>query len=120
MEARNVEAILCTAPHWQQGDASFWMLDAFNGSHTWIGRYSGESPWELHPDGEELFYILAGAVEFTLLTASSTEKVKVRSGEMFVVPRHTWHRQTCDGVVTALGATSGRTEHSLADDPRAA
>ena len=72
----------------------------------------------MHPDGEEIFFILEGAVEFTLLSATSIEKVKVRAGEMFVVPRQTWHRQTCDGVVTSLGATTGRTEHSTAVDPR--
>lgn len=34
----------------------------------------------MHPDGEEIFFILEGAVEFTLLSATSSEKVKVACG----------------------------------------
>lgn len=68
------------------------------------------------PDGEELFYILEGSVEFTLLGDGVAENVNV--GEMFIVPRRTWHRQVCDCWVIAMGATTGRTEHSTAEDPR--
>lgn len=118
MKPYNIAAILRTPPHWQQGEVSFWILDTFNGGNSWIGRYTGTSPWEMHPQGEEFFYILEGAAEFTLLTENATEKLKVAAGETFVIPRKTWHRQVCEGLVISLGATTGPTQNSMADDPR--
>jgi mannose-6-phosphate isomerase-like protein (cupin superfamily) len=103
---------------WQQGGAEFWLLEEFNGGHTWIGRYSGTSPWEMHPDGDEFLYLLEGAVTLTLLLEDSTREVEVSSGETCVIPRGVWHRQQSAGQVIMLGATTGTTKHSLALDPR--
>lgn len=120
MNAQKIKVIMQTPPNWELDGASFWMLDTFNGSQSWIARFERAcaSPWELHRDGEELFHILEGTVELMLLTATSSERVKVQAGERFVVPRQTWHRVACASTATTMGATKGRTEYSLADDLR--
>jgi mannose-6-phosphate isomerase-like protein (cupin superfamily) len=118
MKAHQLESILNSTPTWKEGGAEFWLLDSFSGGNAWVGRYSGRSPWELHRQGEEFFHILRGRVEFTLLSSDSTHRVSVGAGEIFIVPRNMWHCQNCEGVVVAVGATTGSTEHSVADDPR--
>jgi mannose-6-phosphate isomerase-like protein (cupin superfamily) len=52
---------------------------------------------ELHPDGDELLYIVSGRVEVILddgdLDTVGTEtRHEVGPGEAFVVPQNTWHR----------------------------
>jgi uncharacterized protein YjlB len=111
MNASNIETILKTPPHWAQGGASFWMLDRFNGGNAWIGQYQGESPWEMHPEGEELIAVLDGSVDFILESGDGLQTVTVAAGEVLVIPRGTWHCHVCHGQVRSLGATSGRTEH---------
>ena len=111
MKAINVEATLQSTPQWSQGGASFWMLDPFNGGQAWIGQYQGESPWEMHPDGEELVVVLDGAVDFVLEAEGGFKTVAVAAGDVLVIPRGVWHRQLCHGQVKTLGATTGRTEH---------
>ena len=81
--------------------------------------YSGLTPWERHPDGDELLHTLEGEVEVTLLRDGGPTKTRVRAGSMFVVPRGLWHRQIARAAVMQWGATPGRTEHSTAKDPRA-
>ena len=111
VKAVNVEATLQSAPQWCQGGASFWLLDPFNGGNAWVGRYHGESPWEMHPDGEELIAVLEGSVDFVLESEAGPRTVTMASGDVLVIPRGIWHRQLCHGPVKTLGATSGRTEH---------
>jgi len=99
MEAHDVRAALDQSPIWttEDGTASFWRLASFNEGMVWVGRYSGESPWERHPERP---------VETT-----------VRAGSIFVVPRARWHRQIARAGVMQLGLTTGRTEHSNAEYP---
>jgi mannose-6-phosphate isomerase-like protein (cupin superfamily) len=100
------------------GKASFWIGDPFNGGMISVGRFSGQSPWERHPDGDELVHVLDGEVEITVLSKAGPEEITVRAGSVFVVPKNHWHRQHARQSVTQLGATVGATEHSHAEDPR--
>jgi len=104
---------------WQQGGAEFWILSKINGGNSWIGRYSGTSPWEMHPDGDEFFYLLDGEVEITLLVNDTPERTVISSGQTFVIPRGVWHRQHSSCPVVMLGATTGETRHSVAENPHA-
>jgi mannose-6-phosphate isomerase-like protein (cupin superfamily) len=52
---------------------------------------------ELHPDGDELLYLVSGHVDVILDDGDQdhvgTERVvSVRAGEAFLVPRGVWHR----------------------------
>lgn len=117
MLIHDLSETLAKAPDWQQGGARFWLLSGFNGGHSWIGKYSGTSLWEMHPEGDEFLYLLEGKLHFTLLTEERTDTTAVVSGQTSVVPRGAWHRQHCEGDVLMLGATTGTTRHSTAADP---
>jgi mannose-6-phosphate isomerase-like protein (cupin superfamily) len=52
---------------------------------------------EVHPDGDELLYVVAGAMELVLddgdRQAIGVEtRVTLRAGDAYVVPRGVWHR----------------------------
>lgn len=52
---------------------------------------------EVHPDGDELLYVVSGTVEVILddgdeRGAGIETKVLLRSGDAYVVPRGIWHR----------------------------
>lgn len=79
----------------------------------------GTSPWERHPDHDELLHVLDGRVDVEILTDGGPVVTPVRAGNVVVVPRGLWHRQRLHGRVKQLYLTLGRTEHSTADDPRA-
>ncbi len=100
------------------GKASFWIGDPFNGGMISVGRFSGQSPWERHPDGDELVRVLAGEVEITVLAEAGPLHTTVRAGSVFIVPGGLWHRQLARQSVMQFGATVGQTEHSHAEDPR--
>jgi mannose-6-phosphate isomerase-like protein (cupin superfamily) len=83
-----------------------------------VTRFLGLTPWELHPDADELLYVVEGGVEVTVLTDAQTVSVSVPAGSVFVVPRGHWHRQHARARTALLFAT-GATDISWADDPRA-
>jgi len=86
-----------------------------------VMRYSGLTPWERHPDGDELLHPLEGEVDVTLLTDSGPTHVTVRAGSVFVCPRGLWHRQLPrPGVTMFFGTPTENEEVSWAEDPRRA
>ena len=86
-----------------------------------VMRYSGLTPWERHPDGDELLHPLEGEVDVTLLTDSGPTHVTVRAGSIFVCPRGLWHRQLPRPAVTMFfGTPTENEEVSWAEDPRRA
>ena len=82
-----------------------------------VTRFSGLTPWEHHPDADELLYVLEGTVDVTLLTDEGPLSTAVRAGAVLVVPRGLWHRQHAHHCTTLLFAT-GATNISWAEDPR--
>src|SRR2546427_3010041 len=86
-----------------------------------VMRYSGLTPWERHPDGDELLHPLEGEVDVTVLTDSGPTHVTVRAGSVFVCPRGLWHRQLPRPAVTMFfGTPTENGEVSWAEDPRRA
>jgi len=84
-----------------------------------VMRFSGTTPWERHPDGDELLHVLDGEVDVTVLTDDGPVAVVVPAGSLFVCPRGLWHRQTPRAAATVFFATPTATsEASWADDPR--
>ena len=119
MDAQDLLRTLQRLPDYvdEEGAARFWRLGDFNGGMAWLARFSGESPWERHPDGDELLHVLEGEVQVVLLDEDGPLRARVRAGSVFVVPRGVWHRQIAAGTVVQWGATMGRTEHSDETDP---
>lgn len=84
-----------------------------------VMSYTGLTPWERHPDGDELLLALDGEVEVTVLTDEGPVSRKLRAGEVFVCPQGLWHRQRAAKSVSMLYGTPIETsEVSFADDPR--
>src|SRR5271154_2222801 len=84
-----------------------------------VMSYTGQTPWERHPDGDELLLVLDGELEVTALTDEGPVKRKLRAGEAFVCPQGLWHRQNAEKSVSMLyGTPTATSEISTADDPR--
>jgi quercetin dioxygenase-like cupin family protein len=102
----------------EEASAAFPMLAPFNQGGVFVGRFSGLTPWERHPEADELVHVLEGEVEITFLTNSGRQEVVARTGTVVIVPRGVWHRQLPRPAATLLTATPKPTEVSFADDPR--
>jgi PhnB protein len=84
-----------------------------------VMSYTGLTPWERHPDGDELLLALDGEVEVTTLTDDGPVTRNLRAGETFVCPQGLWHRQFAEKSVSMLyGTPIDTSEISMADDPR--
>jgi mannose-6-phosphate isomerase-like protein (cupin superfamily) len=57
--------------------------------------------WEMHPAGEEIVYLLSGAVDLVLEEPDGERVLALRPGQAVIVPRGVWHR----GIVHAPGDT---------------
>ncbi len=101
----------------KHGDPSRFVA-TFNNCAVGAVRFSGQPPWERHPDGDELLHVIEGELELTLLTPEGRVQVAVPAGSVFIVPRGLWHRSRTRGVVAMLFATPTKNgEVSFADDP---
>lgn len=85
------------------------------------GRLAGVIPvyrdfaWEMHPDGDELLYVIQGAITVVLEREGGEDVSEVDTGKMFVVPRGVWHRVRVRTPGKLLFCTPGpRTEHRSA------
>ena len=45
----------------------------------------------MHPDGDEIVYVISGKIEVTL-ELESDQTVNLRSGEGIVIPKGIWHK----------------------------
>ena len=97
---------------------AFATLATFRDGGVFAGSFEGESPWERHPQGDELVQVLAGATTLTVLTEEGPRVLEMKAGMLAVVPRGCWHRFQAPDGVTVLTATPQPTEHSTAEDPR--
>ena len=102
----------------EEADAAFPQLASFNEGGVFVGRYSGQPPWERHPKADELLHVLDGEIDITVLTDDGPVPVTVRAGSIFVVPRGLWHRPVARVAATLLSVTPKPTEVSFAEDPR--
>ncbi len=103
----------------EEADAAVRNITTLGPCTLGVMRFSGLTPWERHPDGDELLHPLAGAIDVTVLTDDGPVQRTVRAGSVFVCPRGLWHRQLPQPAVTLLyGTPSQTTQVSFADDPR--
>ena len=100
-------------------EMEFRQLEAFNQGHVGVFRCSaGVSPWERHPDDDELLFVLGGEVDITVMFDAGPRTTTVKPGSLFVVPKGRWHRHEVRERLEELYVTPGPTEHSMAEDPR--
>ena len=48
--------------------------------------------WEIHPDGDEVLYLLTGAIDVVLDGPDGERAFGLRGGRACLVPRAVWHR----------------------------
>lgn len=65
------------------------------------------SGWEMHPDGDEVLFLLNGSLELALDRGDETEVVALSEGRMCVVLRGVWHRLLVREPGDLLFATPG-------------
>ena len=75
-------------------------------------RESSKHRGERHPEGDELVYLISGAVgmSFESDDAQNPKVVAVQPGQLVVVPRGMWHRLVVEEPSELLFMTPGRTE----------
>lgn len=76
------------------------------------------SDWELHPDTDELLFVLHGSVTVEILTSPSSERHALTAGQFVVVPRGLWHRHLDIRDLIELYFTPGESIQSKSADPR--
>lgn len=61
-----------------------WLVAEFMFQHDW-------PTWEMHPEGDELVYVLEGSATLLLEIAGEVQRITVEAPGLVVVPRGVWH-----------------------------
>ena len=90
------------------------------GTGAFWANPGGQSPWEMHPDCDELLHIIEGKVEVEILPIEPGKGnfFVLTAGEFIVVPKGCWHRQSILERTKEYYITPGPTLHSTSVDPR--
>ncbi len=106
----------------QTNEMEFKELDTFNegGSGVFWGEASDWSPWEMHPDCDELLHVIEGAIKLEVLPdeGEALTVLTLKTGDFTHVPRGLWHRQKLLTKTKEYYLTPGPTMHSHSLDPR--
>ncbi|MFC0113084.1 cupin domain-containing protein [Kibdelosporangium aridum] len=57
-----------------------------------IAKFAGEHVWHVHEDTDEFFLVLSGEIEIGLREDAGERTVTLQQGQIFVVPRGTFHK----------------------------
>lgn len=83
------------------------LVAAVNDAHVKVARLDGAFVWHAHDDSDELFYVLEGELDLEILpnpdrqqqeqdileeNAEEVQVVRMRAGDVYVVPRGVRHR----------------------------
>lgn len=80
---------------------------------------TGVSPWDFHPDGEEMLHVLDGWVEIENARPDGTIEVfEPKAGSVLTVPRIALHRHIVHASSVDVYATTGRSLVCHARDPQ--
>jgi len=68
--------------------------------------------WEMHPEGDEIVYLLSGALDVILEEDGQERTVELRDRTACIVPRGVWHRGIVRAPAETLHITRGAgTQH---------
>ena len=74
-------------------------VSLFNGHDVMVAKLRGEYHWHVHPESDDFFLVLAGALEIDLEDGSM---VALSPGQLYVVPRGVQHRPRAIGEAHIL------------------
>ena len=87
-----------------------------------VAAFAYDSDWpsaEMHPEGDEIVYLVSGAIDLVLQHGERDEAIALEAGEAVIVPRGTWHTARVRVPGHALHITPGAgTEHRPVDHAR--
>jgi mannose-6-phosphate isomerase-like protein (cupin superfamily) len=82
-----------------------WLVAEFEFATDW-------SNWEMHPQGDEVVYLLSGSIELWFERSSGIERIAVQDSGAVLVPRGVWHTAKVLTRSRVLHITQGAgTEH---------
>jgi mannose-6-phosphate isomerase-like protein (cupin superfamily) len=64
--------------------------------------------WEMHPEGDEILYLMSGALDLILEDGKGERVVELRPGAACIIPRGTWHRANVRRLSKGLFITPGK------------
>lgn len=74
------------------------IIAQMNDYHVKLVKFQGEFVWHRHPETDEVFIVLDGAMSIAFRDGT----VRLRSGEMFVVPKNAEHKPVADGECSVM------------------
>lgn len=73
-----------------------------------VGHQSASwSHWEMHPEGDEILYLLGGAMTVLLQEEGGERAIPLSPGTACVVPQGVWHTARVDAPGDLLSITRG-------------
>lgn len=95
-------------------------LAPYRNGAIFASKFSGDSGWERHRQGEEIVQVVDGTATLQLLTEDGPQSVLLSAGMMVIVPSGMWHRFDSSDGVTLITVTPQPTDHPTidVDDPR--
>jgi mannose-6-phosphate isomerase-like protein (cupin superfamily) len=106
-----------TPTFWQElirGETASATIRRIRDGDGWLtGAYSlsASGGWEMHPAGDELLYLLSGAMDVVLQAGGGDRVVELRPGTACIVPRGVWHRQIVHQPGDLFAITYGKGTH---------
>jgi len=99
---------------------AFARLAPYRDSAINVAKFSGEGPWERHPNGDEIVQIVDGATTLHLMAEDGPQSFALKAGMVVIVPQGAWHRFEAPDGVSLMTTTPQPTEHLTVavDDPR--
>ncbi len=61
-----------------------WLITEFEFDKDW-------ATWEMHPNGEEIVYLLSGALNLILDKDGEKQTIELRKKGLVIIERGTWH-----------------------------
>jgi mannose-6-phosphate isomerase-like protein (cupin superfamily) len=101
-------------------EGAFARLAPYRDSAINIAKFSGEGPWERHPNGDEIVQVVDGATTFHIMMEDGPQSHALKAGMVLIVPQGVWHRFEAPDGVTLMTTTPQPTTHLTfaIDDPR--
>jgi mannose-6-phosphate isomerase-like protein (cupin superfamily) len=81
----------------------------FDGYNIGAPELGGPDPHdgEMHPDGDELLYLVSGAISVRLELPEGDRTVELEAGDALVVPQGIWHKITLRETGRLIHITPG-------------
>src|SRR2546430_6733449 len=69
---------------------AFARLAPYRDSAINAAKFSGEGPWERHPNGDEIVQVVDGATTFHIMTEDGPQSHALKAGMVVILPQGPW------------------------------